>query len=434
MSDLENKMNDIAEEALSETKEDIKTENAEKVVETPVVEETAQAPTEEVKEEKVIEPVEKADDTEETTETPVVEEPIKVHRGQDGFVSETFSNLLANEEAMEEISKTSPKNILSNIQVNLNSIEIVNELNPIEMNNLENAILNDTTTMLVTCCQSSYTAEMSALKSQEIQSISNSDVDYYSYKKKLFQTINKHMENTSVGKMDYANWLHLTSYFDVDTLLYGIYCQTFNYENKYSVTCPSCGKSFDAVVNNNTLIELRGRDEGAEVFSKIQEIVSSVKNADELLEKSQVHKTKRICLDESKIIVDIKIPSAYDYLEDVVAKADNEALEDYQNAIGLTLFVDSVYLPNVLLYQQTGKLNYVKLNASRGKMLTVVSDLSYYDSLQLTDEINDFVEKYRVTYSIRNVGCPNCGYIIKNIPLDMEEVLFSTIRLGRRGR
>jgi hypothetical protein len=347
-------------------------------------------------------------------------------------ISETFANLVrANEMAKEISSNNEVSSILNSIQVDLSSIEIVDNMNPLELNALEESIFNDKTTMLVTCCQSSYTAEMSALKSQDIQNLANSDVDYYTYKKKLFQLINKHMENTSVGKLEYNQWLNVTSYFDIETLLYGLYCQTFNYQNKYSINCPKCKRSFDAVVNNTTLVELRGKDEGAETFAKIQEIVKEVKNADELLAHSHVHKTKRIILDESKTIFDIRIPSVYNYLEDVVAKSDDRTLEEYQNALGLNLFVNKVYLPNILLYKQTGQLKYVEVGNDNRKRLNIIGNLSYYDSIQLSDEINDFVDKFRITYSIRNVTCPHCGHVIKQIPIDLEEMLFYTIRQGR---
>ncbi len=347
-------------------------------------------------------------------------------------VEEEPKNVVVQENTAPKLQDDPVRDILSTINVDLNSIEIDNELSPIQMSGLEDTLLNDHTTMLVTCCQSAYSAEMTALRSQEVQNIVNSDVDFYNYKKKLYQTIVKHIENTSVGKMNYAEWIHNTSFFDIDTLLYGIYCQTFNYENKYNIRCPRCGKDFDAIVNNATLVELRGDE--VETVEKINEIVKSIGNAAELLKHSNVHKTKRIILNESKIVVDIMIPSVYDYLEGVVAHSDNEALDEYQNAIGLLLFIKGIYLPNIYALKQTGSLKYVPVDINdKGKTITVISGLKLKDSQQLTDEINNFIEKYRVTYSIRNVTCPHCAHTIKNITMDMEDTLFNTTRRVMNG-
>ena len=396
----------------------------------------------EIEEEEVVEeePVEQEEEVvkEKKIETTVKHgQPISndTYENDDEFISEGFANFEKSLEVQEEFKKNNKKNsILDSIHVDLNNIEIVDEPDALTLSTIEDIILDDKSTMLVTCCQSSYTAEVSALKNQEINNISNSDVDYYTYMKRLYQTINKHMEHTSVGKLDYGRWLHVTSYFDIDTLLYGIYCQTFPYENKYNITCPECNESFDAIVNNNTLVEMRGQEE--QTYAKIAEIVSGIHNADQLLDNSQVHRTKRVLLDESKIIFDIRIPSVYDYLEGVVAKSSDRQLEEYQNAMGLSLFVENVYMPNVLLLEQSKTLKYINLNITnnKGKLLTTVANLSYLDSLQLTDEINNFVEKYRVTYSIRNVTCPHCGHVMRTIPLDMQTVLFNTITRVRIDR
>ena len=354
----------------------------------------------------------------------------------DFFISESFDSFLKNSKEIsdgaENRAGTSSSNLLNNIKVDLSSIEIVNESDPMQMMNLENMILNDKPTKMITLCQSSYTAEMSALKSQEIQSLVNSDSDFYSFKKKLYQYIHRHIESTSVGKLAFGDFLHVTSYFDLDTLLYGIYCQTFQYKNKYSITCPSCRHGFDAIVNNDTLIETRGSTE--EVFAKINDIIGSINQPSELIKNSHVHKTKRIILDESKIIFDIRIPSVFDFLEGVVAHSDNDRLEEYQNSLGLSLFIHQIYIPDLITLRNSGNLKYIKRDMEMGKMIDLISNLTYYDSEQLSDEINDFVDKYRIAYSIKNVRCPHCGHEINTIPLDMETVLFSTIRRGRSER
>ena len=465
MSELENKLDEIAGGVINKTESqetnnetEIKTETKE--VET-VEEETTEEIKTETKEVEITKEEVKEDFTEDLIKNAIGEKNITEvpAEAEDSFVSDTFNEFLNNASKINEVdnakkdvapvddeklNKPTKNTILENIKVDLNNIEIVKPTDVFTAKALEKTILDDSSSMLVTCCQSSYTAELTALKSQEIQTLSNSDVDYYSYKKKLYQLVHKHIVTTSVGPINYNDWLHKTSYFDMETLLYGIYCQTFNYQNKYEIRCsnPRCRHNYDAIVNNNTLIELRGSEK--ETFSKIKEIISNIKNADELLDNSLVHTTKRVILEESKIIIDINIPSLFDYLENVVAKTDDSELEEYQNAVGLSLFVKGIYLPNILEYEKTGKLNWVELDLkdnegmnlapASNKLIETISNLSYYDSLQLSDEINTFVEKYRISYSIKNVTCPRCGNVIPRITLDMEEVLFDTIRQGRNGK
>jgi hypothetical protein len=324
-----------------------------------------------------------------------------------------------------------PQSILSGITVDLSSIEINEGASEMDIMANEQAILGNKKTMQVVAVQSAYSAEISALKNQEIQNISDTNVDFYNYKKRIYKAIWSHIENTSVGKMDFATWMKVTSYFDIDTLLYGAYCQTFPYENKYTLQCPKpdCETPFDTVVNNNTLIETRGREE--EIFAKINEVVASIKNPGQLVQSSHVHTTKRISAGESKMVFDIQIPSVFDYLEGILSNVNEQFAEEYSTTLGITLFIKQVLVPDVLNYQRTGRLTFIPVT-DKAKMIDLISNLPYYDGLQIADDINEFTDRYRISYSIKGVSCPSCGHELGEIPMDMENVLFTVIRQGRR--
>jgi hypothetical protein len=350
------------------------------------------------------------------------------------FISDEFSALqqsLAVAAGDAEPPSVSAKDILGGIKIDLNAIEINNGATEIDLMANQNAVLSSKKVMQVVACQSSYSAEISALKNQEIQNISGANVDFYNQMKRLYRALWSHIENTSVGKMDFATWMKVTSYFDVETLLYGAYCQTFPYENKYSLRCPKpdCNTPFEVTVNNNTLVETRGQDE--EIFAKINEIISNVKNANELVKNSLVHTDKRIAADESKIVFDVHIPSVFDYLEGILSNVNEEYAQEYQTSLGIALFIKQALIPDIVNFQRTGELKYIPIE-DKGKIIELIANLPYYDGLQIADEIQSFTERYRIEYSIKKASCPSCGHVIDNIPMSMEEVLFIAIRQGRR--
>jgi hypothetical protein len=359
---------------------------------------------------------------------PVAQLPVSPVAPQAPFVSETFQAL---SQTLREEVEVAPESVLAGITIDLNNIEINNGASEFDIIQNESVILQNKKVMQVVACQSAYSAEISALKNQEIQNISDANVDFYNYKKRLYKAIWTHIENTSVGKMDFATWMKVTSYFDVETLLYGAYCQTFPYENKYSLRCPKpdCNHPFDAVVNNSTLIETRGQE--AEIYSKINEIIANVKNAKELVQNSHVHTTKRVSVDESKIVFDIHIPSIFDYLEGILSNVNEQFAEEYSTTLGITLFIKEILVPDVVSFQRTGKLTFIPIR-DKARMIDLISNLPYYDGLQIADEINKFTDRYRIEYSIKNIACPSCGHEIKEVPMSMEDVLFTVIRQGRR--
>lgn len=348
----------------------------------------------------------------------------------DAFISDAFDDfaksLVEGNELITE-DTVSVDDLLKNIKVDLSSIEISNS-NVLNIERTENLFKNKKVTQ-VTACQSAYTAYMSALTNQEIQNLIGSDEDFYSFRKRIIKLTYKHQEDTSIGRLTFPLWEKLTSFFDLETLLYGIYCQTFPYDNTYNVTCPNrqCGHKYTTVANNNTIVEVRGKDG---IFEQLNDIVQNVRTPQQAMDKSLVHTTKRMICDESKIIVDIRIPSVYDYLEGLLSKVNPQFAEENSNSLGMALFINKIYIPDLATLKDTGKLTYFEINDSM-KIMDYITNLSFMDAETVTQEINDFSEKYKISYSLKNVVCPECGEVISEIPLDIEQLLFHTIHTIR---
>lgn len=326
-------------------------------------------------------------------------------------------------------TKSNVVDLLSSINIDLNNITI-SDGSLIEIERTE-ALLNDKSTMQVVCCQSAYRAEISPLKSQEITTLLEGDNDYYTFRKRITQIAHRHIENTSIGRLNYPSFIKHTSYYDFETVLYGLYCQTFPGENKYKIGCPSrdCGKVIDATASNYTLVESRGTDN---LLEHIDDVIKTVRTPKDVLEKSLIHKKQRVCLDETKIIADIEIPTLEDYLERILGKVTPKQAAEYSSSLGIALFINALYIPNIAKLKETGQLEYFKVDKKMEIVKYIGEILPYYDALQLTESINDYTEKYRVSYSLKDVQCPHCGHIIERVELDMEELLFRIARQGRQ--
>lgn len=366
------------------------------------------------------------------TSTPVVEETkeekVEENTTESG-ISETFDNLLKGvvkpqvilPEERNSYKKVVDNNPLDKIVVDLNTIEIV-EKSPLEQINDFNTVFKNTSVYQIVAVQSGYSGEMSALTMKDINSINNSNVDLYNHKKKLYAAIHDHLENTSVGKLGFTDWLKITSYHDIETFLYGIYCQTFPEKNEFDVTCGSCKKNTNLIVNNETLVETRNQ---GLVMMKIDEIISNIHKAEELVGRSLVHTSSRIMLPESKIIVNIHTPSLWDHLE-MLRTLDQNLLNNYATTLGLMLFTKNVYMMDVARTLSTNKPSYYELK-DKAKILDTFTKLSIKDGKYLEDSINERSEKYEISYSVKNAKCMHCGDSLGNIPISMENALFTLI-------
>jgi hypothetical protein len=254
--------------------------------------------------------------------------------------------------------------------------------------------------------------------------ISDSNVDLYTHKRNLYQVVHAHIENSSVGKIGFTDWLKITSFHDLETLLYGIYCQTFPEKNEFDITCPSpsCGKKTTVVINNETLVETH--NEGI-VLDKIREIISSTTSPTELIGKSLVHTTERFILPNTKLLIDIHTPSLWDHLE-LIRTLDPRVLEHNADVVSTMLFVKNMFMLDVEGTLQTGKPRYYQIK-DRNRILDILIKLDKDDGLALQKGIYDRIQKYEISYSIKNAKCMHCHDSLGTIPVSIEHVLFTRI-------
>lgn len=315
-----------------------------------------------------------------------------------------------------------PVNVLSNFKVDLEHIEITDTADAMaDAKNLE-TIFNNKATYEVTAFQSGYNAEMSALTLQDISSLMGSTNDVLTNRKKLYREIYSHIENTSVGKMSYSDWTKITAFGDIETLLYGIYCQTFPTKNEFAIPCPSCGKSTSFVINNISLIGVADQELMTHRVNEVRKTATSMKD---LVNNSLVHIEHRIILPDTKTIVTLKLPSASDYL-DLLTRIDQKFLIENYEAVGTLLYVKNIYVPNIKETVRTGSPKF-NLIEDRNSLINIIMKLSVNDGIYLGKEINTLGSKYTVEYRINGVKCNHCKEPIPSTPVDIEKILFTAM-------
>jgi hypothetical protein len=263
---------------------------------------------------------------------------------------------------------------------------------------------------------------MTGLSGQEIQGLLNSNKGPFYEQQAVYKMIFDHIEDTSIGRMAFKNWLEITSVFDENTLLYGIYDQTFPNPNSLQFSCPACKKSIDFMINASILIKV----EDQEVYGNIQNILQTITTPKEALAKSYMNRTKRIQLKESKIIVNLKVPSLADKLENIRLSSDPN-FNEIQNIVGMNLFVKDLLMPNIAVFEQTGEKVYISIKDQLQRILTL-KKLSFDDMKNFIDGVEEFGKKYLIEYKIPSIECPHCGNEEKDTPIDFAELLFTVAR------
>lgn len=318
------------------------------------------------------------------------------------------------------VKPQTPADFLKNMKFDLTSIQMV-DASPIEeVNNFEFVLNNKSKTQIV-ANQSNYIAYMESLNYNEISALTNSTLDDYAAQLLLAQTVHSKINTTSIGALNFQQWSQITSHYDLDSFLYGIYLQTFPGDTKFNITCGKCKEKVEAVVNNDTLIT--GKNE--ETFINLQELLNGREHSKELLDKALVNTTERLLLPDSKIIMDIKLPTIKKHL-DLVGSVNKNLKQKTSHILSLMIFLNKVLMVNVKKSMETGNPCYYEVT-EREKIARIISQLSFNDAKTLTEAIEKMIAKYAVEYKIKSFKCPKCHEELGDIPVDMETLLFYQI-------
>lgn len=315
--------------------------------------------------------------------------------------------------------KVNPRDFLNNMKFDLNAIEIVDASPMEEIDNFEFVLNNKGKTQIV-ANQSNYIAYMEALNYNEISALTNSTLDDFSSQVLLAQTIHSKINTTSLGRVPYEKWTEITSYYDLDTFLYGIYLQTFPGDTKFNITCGSCKNRVEAVVNNDTLITAKGDS----TYENLNEVLNN-RDVKSVLGKALVNVTHRILLPDSKTIMDIKLPTVKRHL-DLIGAVNKNVKDKTSHIISMMIFINKTLMVDVKKSMATGKPCYYEIN-DREKLAKLIAKLSFEDAKALSKAIEDMVAKNAVEYKIKSFKCPKCNKELGDIPVEMETLLFYQI-------
>jgi hypothetical protein len=310
--------------------------------------------------------------------------------------------------------------LLQNISIDINNIEFT-EKSPLEKIDDIDFILNGKPTFQTVANQSAYIAHMESIRLADINSLTNSSGDIYATKQKLYKTIHSKINTTSVGSIEFKTWLKVTSFYDLPSLMYGIYCQTFPGDTTFEINCRHCHENTDVIVNNNTLISVK--DE--ETYSKLNEIINNSKKPEDLLNNSIVNKYSRSVLPVSKILVDIQTPSLWNHLE-LLASVDKRTIGELEDVIGTMMFIKNIFVLDMKELKRTGKPKYYPIT-DKNQIISILRNLEVFDAKALGDAIAQRSDKYAIGYKIQNFKCGKCSQDVGEIPVDVEQLLFSQI-------
>ena len=301
----------------------------------------------------------------------------------------------------------------------LGSITIQDEARTITDKDTSNYLRSADPTYQIVLNQSAYTADMKSLKFKDIFALSNSVTNTYSGALDKYQTYFRAIADNSLGIKDFDTWAKVTSLYDVSTLEFGIFNQTFPGETELDIRCSKCRNTMrNVAISNDYLISTRND----EVYEQLDRVINNINDLEKASEYSLVNKINRFQLPDSSAIIDIHIPTVSDYLKLLEQTPDGE-ISAIENYVDVLLFIKDVYLVDIQATEDEGKPVFYPLK-TRNDVLAFLKEMSLDDISKVNREIGDKDRKFRIDYQVQSFACQNCGEPTGNIDIDIESLLF----------
>lgn len=305
-------------------------------------------------------------------------------------------------------------------KIDINKLSIVDERDPItKQRELKNALYGNKSAFMIVAAQSGYVAQIAPLVHKDAVNILYSNLSRYEYKKNLFKVIYEKIVNFSVGKMTFEEWLKCTSVEDLETFYYGIYCATFPDEGTLSVQCPDCGDTENYRVSNLNLTKTTDRKAMKKL---IEDVSANAINKESMAQYSLIGKNDAFALSDSGFIIELRTPSLWDSLE-LLRLVPEDIIDKDTTSLTNMLYINRILVPRKAGDKQT---QYIE-HDDRQELLRIVDNLSIDDAQEIQDAVADRVDDHKISYSIKNYKCQNCGKEIKEIPISIEDILFTLI-------
>ena len=284
-------------------------------------------------------------------------------------------------------------------------------------------VSNITTTNIVLPI-SGYTAEMKGCSAYELISLMDDNENALLNAQNKWSLIHSKIENTSIGNLDFTDFLLNTAANDYNTFIYGLLCSTYPDDDKLPLTCTKCKKTFDHPYSVKSLIRAEAMSERLqETFMNIVDSSVSEQTAKKAHDEALISQVKRVKLPNSGIIAEVYVQSAYDLINKSIKElTENNTDEKFAQTAVLATLINAFYVPDP---DEPG--TYFEMTSSMDISKTIYA-LNEVDVLIIRKIGDELMDDMSVSYGLMNIKCPHCGDYTPFIEMDLENILFQRYR------
>lgn len=229
------------------------------------------------------------------------------------------------------------------------------------------------------------------------------------------------IENTSIGKMTYNQFLMATAAVDYPIFIYGILCSTYPDDDVMQLSCTvdGCKKDFEHRYSMRSLIRAElMNDRLKDLIMNAVDNSYSIETSEKAHKNSPVSMLKTVKMPDSGFIFEFQVQSAYD----LINKSAKELIKEDRDtkkaeASLLSTTIRSAYV----LDDEDGEYFEIDTPLEITDMIFALGDR---DSAIFEKMASDVMEGLDMQFGFMDVTCPACKAYTPYTVLDIEKVLF----------
>lgn len=220
----------------------------------------------------------------------------------------------------------------------------------------------------------------------------------------------RHIIDSSVGPLKLSQLLDIVSYYDKDTLYYGLYAGTNPDESEFQRYCNKCGQQyFNIIRTRDILLNPEDFTEGEE------DIKDNVTTLAHLVERSKLGKVYRK-VHSSGMIIYVKHPSIKSYLETLQSLTD-ESMRLYSRVVDLAYSIDKIAI-------HVSDNDFMEFS-DPNEILEIISKFKDANAkYEIYDMVNEVRPNTLPTFGLKECKCPHCQTLNPSQTYDMEDLIF----------
>jgi hypothetical protein len=290
--------------------------------------------------------------------------------------------------------------------------------------------LDGTRRVQVVALQSGYTCMCKPMNSRELKTFGrrSGSENTYAYEMAICNAIYSKLSEFSTGPTKFSDWLNITAWPDLSTLIFGVYHATFPSKSLFDFDCNYCGQTISVWVDSGTLACIPPGNRMTQ--DMIQKAISGHYHPQELQKMSQRWSAIDVYVDDKRRYFRVKVPSIAEFLNNAYHNKNDDFISDNYYDMYYAGYIRGVGVLDIKTYLETGKATYYFDDNIKAIDLAI-ANIRPEEKRGFDRKVINYITQYSVAYQIPRVQCAKCHRIITQRDINPRTLFFET--KARRG-